>query len=88
VESIGSTSNKLNQRKGCFQLFGFDVLLAEDYKLWLIEVNLSPACEARTTWLEDMLVAMSEGLLNIILPKEIAWPFDAHSKYYWHKIYE
>lgn len=38
----------LPHRENCFELFGFDVILDEDCKPWLLEVNLSPslACES------------------------------------------
>jgi len=30
-------------------------MLDEDYKPWLLEVNLSPACAERVDWLSSML---------------------------------
>ena len=31
-----------NRRKRCFELFGFDFLIDEDFRVWLIEVNTNP----------------------------------------------
>ncbi|KPI97997.1 putative tubulin polyglutamylase TTLL2 [Papilio xuthus] len=45
--------------RNCFEFYGFDVLLDESMKPWLIEVNLSPAlaadCEADVTVKQPML---------------------------------
>jgi len=29
-------------RKNCFELFGYDFLIDEDFRVWLIEVNTNP----------------------------------------------
>ncbi len=31
-----------NKRKHCFELFGFDFLLDEDFRVWLLEINTNP----------------------------------------------
>ena len=34
-----------NRRKFCFELFGYDFILDEDFNSWLIEVNTNPCLE-------------------------------------------
>lgn len=41
----------------------------KDLKLWLIEVNMSPACAERQPWLVDMLDDMATGVVNMISAK-------------------
>lgn len=42
-----SVRKKLNpeDRKFCFQLFGYDYMLDSEFKVWLIEVNCNPCIE-------------------------------------------
>jgi D-alanine-D-alanine ligase-like ATP-grasp enzyme len=43
-KSLRSVHSKINyyKRKYCFQIFGFDFMLDEFFKVWLIEVNTNP----------------------------------------------
>jgi D-alanine-D-alanine ligase-like ATP-grasp enzyme len=38
-----AAKNQLDRRVGFFDLLGFDIMLDDNMKLWLIEVNVNPA---------------------------------------------
>ena len=38
---------------------------------WLLEVNLSPACEERTDWMSDYVQQMAEGMLRLVLSNNL-----------------
>ena len=60
-------------RPNSFELFGFDFLVDKDLKIWLIEVNMSPACAERQPWLVEMLNDMAKGVINMISAKVRAY---------------
>jgi hypothetical protein len=56
----------IEHKSNCFEIYGFDFMLDQKLKPWLLEVNLSPACAERTEWLVKMLDNMTKGLFNIL----------------------
>ena len=44
IDCFLSVRHKMNpnNRKNCFEVFGFDFLLDEDFRIWLIEINTNP----------------------------------------------
>ena len=41
-------------------------MIDQKLKLWLLEVNLSPACAERTDWLVTMLDKAASGMFSLI----------------------
>ena len=39
---------RLKRRVGCFGLYGYDFMIDEQMKVWLIEINVNPALTTNT----------------------------------------
>ena len=60
----------------CFQILGFDVLIDEDCKPWLIEVNHSPSFKADSgldSRIKEKCVADTINLLNLSAKRKNKW---------------
>lgn len=56
---------KLTPRAESFELYGFDFVVDENLWPWLLEVNLSPACEARTDEIDRLTRRMARRLVEV-----------------------
>mmetsp|Transcript_15804 Transcript_15804/g.37548 ORF Transcript_15804/g.37548 Transcript_15804/m.37548 type:complete len:1017 (-) Transcript_15804:115-3165(-) len=67
--SISSRTRQVTgSRENCFELYGFDVLVDNELKPWLLEVNLSPSMQADSPldWqIKSSLIADSFNLVGI-----------------------
>jgi tubulin polyglutamylase TTLL9 len=52
--------------KHCFELYGYDVIIDQDLKPWLLEVNASPSLTANTKEDYMMKTEMLHGMLDVI----------------------
>lgn len=63
--SLNAVRKKLNpnERKHCFEIFGYDFILDETLKVWLIEVNTNPCLEESS----PLLAMLIPRMIGIIL---------------------
>jgi hypothetical protein len=56
-----------NRRKDVFELFGFDFLLDEDFRIWLIECNTNPYLGTPCAFMKDLMPKMMNDIFKLCL---------------------
>ena len=69
IDSFLSVKTELNpsKRKNCFEFLGYDFLIDEDFRVWLIEINTNPYLGIPNKFIEGLLPKMLNDLLEIVL---------------------
>ena len=66
MASVRLKINK-NNRKFCFEIFGYDFLIDKNLAPWLIEVNTNPSLEETNKLLSTLLPRMLDDALKLTL---------------------
>ena len=66
---FNSVRSKINfeDRKYCFEIFGFDFILDADQEVWLIEVNTNPCIEESSPLLKMYIPRMLDDAFKLSL---------------------
>jgi hypothetical protein len=69
IDSFLAVKNELNpsKRRNCFELLGYDFMIDEDFRVWLIEINTNPYLGLPNIFIEELLPKMLNDLCEIVL---------------------
>lgn len=65
IDTYCAVKNHLNpnHRRNHFELFGYDFLIDEDFRVWLIEVNSNPYIGTPNEYTEKLVPSMIDEML-------------------------
>lgn len=66
IKSLLSVNKIIINDKHCFELYGFDILLDDTLKPWLIEINASPSMTANTPQDYDGKIGLLEDTYTLL----------------------
>eukprot|EP00949_MAST-11_sp_MAST-11-sp1_P000814 g814.t1 len=61
----GNDSN--NRKRHQFELFGYDFMIDEDFRPWLIEVNTNPYLGTQNSWHGVLVQSMVEDMVSLVV---------------------
>lgn len=66
MRTLVATARVIVTDKRCFQLYGFDIMIDDNLKPWLIQVNGSPAMTANTTVDKVLKLGLLDDTLSVL----------------------
>ncbi|XP_037667219.1 probable tubulin polyglutamylase TTLL9 isoform X3 [Choloepus didactylus] len=66
VKSLQSVQKVIISDKHCFELYGYDILIDQDLKPWLLEVNASPSLTASSQEDYELKTCLLEDTLHVV----------------------
>ena len=67
INTLSSVQDTFEYKRGCFEIYGFDIMIDEDFNAWLIEVNSSPAMDYSTHITEKLVKMVLEDTCKVLI---------------------
>ena len=68
LASLKSVQSVMCNDKHCFELYGYDIMVDDNFKAWLIEINASPSLSTTTKEDKKLKKSLINDLLNVVMP--------------------
>lgn len=68
VHSLKAVRTVMSHDKHCFECYGYDIIVDENLKPWLIEVNSSPSLTCTTPSDYALKSKLIDSILSVVLP--------------------
>ncbi|XP_053607885.1 polyglutamylase complex subunit TTLL1-like [Plodia interpunctella] len=70
VHSLKAVAPVMSNDRHCFECYGYDIIIDNNLKPWLIEVNASPSMTATTVNDRILKYKLVENMLSVVLPPD------------------
>jgi len=70
INSLRAVQNSVTNDRHCFECYGYDIIIDDQLKPWLIEVNASPSLTATTSSDRILKHELINDIINIVLPED------------------
>ena len=68
--SLKSVQSTIINDKHCFEMYGYDILIEDNLKPWLIEVNASPSLSTTTESDRVLKMGVIRDVFKIVIPPD------------------
>ena len=69
--SLSAVARKLNEkkRKHCYVILGYDLIIDENFKVWLLEINKNTGLQISSPIIEELIPRMIDDTFKLTLDK-------------------
>ncbi len=68
VHSLKAVAPVMVSDRHCYECYGYDIIIDDNLKPWLIEVNASPSLSSTTVSDRIMKYKLINDIINVVLP--------------------